>query len=524
MILEHLDTTKIKTTEWFMIELRSERTSEETIRRIGKELAAIFPSDPVEVFVPLKERDCSTFVLLTDCYLFVRADDPIKVGKIRRVTGVLGILARDESTRPSKFLRVPDDYVQDLIKTCWEQHQQRSAGIAVGSWVRLIDGQMRDFCGYVLGILEGRATVRIAARTKLIIVDTSLQNLKDLSDVPEAARVFYYSEPVTRFLLEHGEEAATALAPDRSFNLEEMAGFFRQHGAEGSSSPASRNSRQPLMSREQTPTRFVESLLEGGERDVTVLLKKTVDAIRAKHLRAPSTATVLWHIIRETIRRTVFESDATVRTYSDIIAHHGSSWALTPKQVLEAIPELPLRPVHDVVVCVEPDPEPTAPMARPSATITSLVRAELGARRFDMWAVIRSAEEMLRAGTLRAPKHLDSIVQAIRTQVLRHFHRDIGAPGGIRALAEAYGQGLHVTTLEARARFPHLEDTLLLRRSEQRRHTSARVLITPVALEPMAPRVLPLPQVSTTVEMIPMGIIPQRAAIRPVTRTSTSLH
>lgn len=464
MILTHLDTSKIQTTEWFMLELRSERTSEETIRRIGKELATVFPNDPAEVFIPIRERSLTTFTLLTDCYLFVRADDPVKVGKLRRVTGVLGILAKDDSVRPAKFIRVPDDYVQGLITTCFEQHLQRSKGIKDGSWVRLIDGQMRDFCGYVIQILEGRATVRVAARTKLIVVETSIHNLSDLSDVPVGARVFYYSEPVDRFLAEEGEEAAAALQPDRQFNAEEMAGFLRQHAVEATALHGPRDAAHPAMSREQTPTRFLESLLDGGERDVHVLLAKTVAAIRSHHLKAPSTATVLWHVIRETIRRRLFGGNPSIKVYSDVVQTYGPAWALTPKQVLAAIPELPLRLLHGA----EASTDAGAPIRppRPTVTITALVRAELDRGGRDMWPVVGAAMEALTRNTLRVPKHLDSVVQAIRTQVLREF-RDQCPTEDIRALAEEYGPGLHITSQDVQARYPAMASLIQTRRREQ---------------------------------------------------------
>lgn len=475
MILEYPGANPITTKQWFMLELRSEKTSEETIKRIGKAMKDIFGDDSAEVFIPVIQRDLDTFVLLTECYVFVRADNPQKVGKLKRVTGVQGVLAKDESTRHTKFLRVEDDYVQGLIKQCWEAHYRRASTIRPGSWVRILDGQTRDYCGLVMAVDGDLAMVRIDQKTKMVSVQTPVHNLLDLSHVPEAHRVFYYSEPVKTFLEEQGIEAETAILSDREFNEEALKSFI---GADDDDTPAPTErgtaSLKHHTSREQTPTRFVKGLILQGEKDVKVLLTKTVEAIRGKVIKSPKTATILWHVIRETVVSTMFGDDPRIKTYSDILNHHGKGFDLTPSDVLKAIPELPLRQTKpgDVVVHI-PIPVIEIPSGA-TATVTSVVRAALQAKNYDLMALMAPISERISSGDIRAPKHLDSFIQAVRTQVLKHF-KTTHVGYDIKALADLFSPSLHITAVFLREKHPALEQLILDQRAKQFKPVKGKV-------------------------------------------------
>lgn len=467
MILEYPSANPITTREWFMLELRSEKTSEETIKRIGKAMKDIFQEDSAEVFIPVIQRDLDTFVLLTECYVFVRADNPLKVGKLKRVTGVQGVLAKDESTKATKFLRVEDDYVQGLIKQCWEAHYKRASTIRPGSWVRILDGQTRDYCGSVMAVDGDLAMVRIDQKTKLVNVQTPIHNLLDLSHVPDAHRVFYYSDPVKAFLEEHGQEAESAIGGDRAFDEGALKSFLCSEDDDApTTTERGTSALKHHTSREQTPTRFVKGLILQGERDVKVMLAKTVEAIRGKVIKSPKNATILWHVIRETIVTTMFADDPKIKTYTDIVEVHGQSFDLTPSDVLKAIPELPLRPVK------APDATATRPMPvieiphGTTATVTSVVRAALVTRNYDLAAMLGPIIEKIGTGDIRAPKHVDSFVQAIRTQVLRHF-RATHVGYDIKALAEKFSPSLHITGSFVREKHPGLEQVIADQRAKQ---------------------------------------------------------
>jgi transcription antitermination factor NusG len=464
MILEHLDTSRIKSKQWFMLELRSERTSEETIRRLGKEMKRQFGTEPVEVFIPIQERDHDTFTLLTGCYIFVRADDVQKIAHLRKVTGIECVVGDGGSTRVNKFIKVEDDYVQTLIQRCWTAHYNRSKDIRQKSWVRILDGQMRDFCGYVEEMDGDRVVVKVAAKTKLVLIETSVHNLIDLSHVPAEARVFYYSEPVTTFLEEQGVLAAEAIQSDLAFDPDVMDAYLRQHEVEASVPTPVLPEGDQAVSREQTPTRFVKSMILGGERDVKVMLRETAKAIRAGQLRMPKNATILWHVLRETVKKELFSTDPKVNEYTDIITLYGEQWRVTPKEVMAAVPELALRYVRPAAAPEKPLATHTGPGSK--QWVSSMVRGSLEGNKTNLWKVVARIQDGLREDFIKAPKHLSSLVQAIRSTVLR-FYKATNPGEDIKALSAHYGKGLYITATEVMNRFPELEALLLQRRAEQ---------------------------------------------------------
>ena len=475
MLLNYLDVTKIEADHWFMVELRSEKTSEETIKRVGRALKNIFGPAPAQVFVPVIERDLDTFTLLTECYIFIRADDVLQVAKLRKVTGVQAIMALDDSTRPNKFIRVEDDYVQGLIKQCWNTHFKRSQGIHHGTWVRIIDGETRDMCGSVIALAGDRVMVKIDMKTKPVMVETSIHNLVDLSHVPEAHRVFYYSSPVREFLEDHGTDAEDQIKDDLLYDEEAIRLFLGQPAEDEAPVPVTRHASQVHVSREQTPTRLIKGLIMEGHKDVHEILRLTVCAIRGGVIKTPKTATILWHVLRQTVIRHLFADDPEVRIYTDVVAKYGKDYELTPKDVLKAIPELALRSAD--IVTVTPAEVPMRAME----TVTSVVRNSLAAGIFDLYRVIAKIEEGIRDGRVRPAKHLESFAKAIRVSVLQHFrpiHRDLD----IVALADMYSQELRTYPTLLRQRFPTLETLILEKRKASVSAVPVTVVVTDMGL------------------------------------------
>ena len=469
----------IAASHWYMLELRSERTSEETIKRIGKALKRSFLTEGAELFVPVITRDLDTFILLTECYIFVRADDVQKIAKLRQVTGVHGVVSKGESLNPSKFIKVEDVYVQELIQRCWDAHNARASAIRVGSWVRIIDGQTRNYCGLVVSIYGNRTMVKVDVKTKVLTIETSLHNLLDLSDVPEAHRVFYYSDPVKKFLEDYGPEAEAQLKQDLVYNETEARAFLLP----ASGLPTNPSQASPLeeviqhISREQTPTRFVKSLVEGGERDTQTILTKTVAAIRAGTIRRPKNALILWHVIRGAIVKVLapVPVEGKTVTYTKLLEGFGLSFRLFPSDVHAAMPELPFRPVNGQVTTFTPMETPTLPTLE---RVTPVIRAALESGNYTLGNVIRVIEERLRRGTIRAPKHLHSLAVVIRQQVLKHF--ELKHPHKhIRELAALYHEDLRLNSASLQARFPNLESLILTRRDIQvRKALNAEITIS----------------------------------------------
>lgn len=457
-MLLHNPGKPLTTPHWFMLELRSERTSEETIKRLGKAVTTLFKGEEVEVFIPVVNRDLDTFVLMTECYIFVRADDVTKVAKLRRVTGVQGVMSQDGSTRSNKFLKVENDYVQGLIRTCLEHHLRRAQGLTPGSWVRLLDGQCKGYCGTVLTIAEGRALVRIEKKTKIIHQDTSVHNLLDMSHIPEGHRVFYYCSTVKHFLEEAGTEAEEALRPDLKFDEAELKAFLACEEPNTVVEPTDGATLKEHSSREQTPTRFAESLLKGDETRIGVILAKTVEAIRSGAISAPKNATILWHVLREKVVAFHREKHNTPRqTYRSIEHIYGK---LTPTMVHEAIPELPLRVNHSTP---KKRPKKAAPktglVISAATTVTEVIRQELAKGHYNLAGMVPAIERAIQAGLVRPPKHLESLARTIRFQVLRHF-RPSYPTVTIGELVEMHGEAIRLSPTDLAAQFPTLAGTL----------------------------------------------------------------
>src|SRR5271157_2370894 len=115
MIITHGDVSRLKGLSWFLIELRSEKTIEPTMRRIGNALPGIFRDEPVEIFIPIFRRDLDVFEMKTQCYIFARSTSFAALLRLKSVTGVVCLVTEGESNRPSQAIVVEDSYVQGII-------------------------------------------------------------------------------------------------------------------------------------------------------------------------------------------------------------------------------------------------------------------------------------------------------------------------------------------------------------------------------------------------------------------------
>ena len=184
MLLTYLDCSKLKGKNWCLLEVRSEKTIEPTLRRIGKAVPSIFRENPMEIFIPVGRRDLDTFSLEASTYLFVRSDYDPGLLRLKTITGVVSLVTEGDCNRPSKVIKVLDSDVQRIMKIAEAQFWAHSKGIEVGSFVRVLSGETRDFCGTVTAIGDAQAVVEIAMKTKSIILETPLANLLNLSHVP----------------------------------------------------------------------------------------------------------------------------------------------------------------------------------------------------------------------------------------------------------------------------------------------------------------------------------------------------
>ena len=440
----------ITVNHWYMLELRSEKTSEETIKRLVKALKERFRGEEAQVFVPVIERDLDTFSLLTECYVFVKANDVYKVAKLRQVTGVQCVVAHEESFHPNKFLKIEDSYVQDLIQKCWTAYNVRSSKIQVGCWVRVLDGQTRNYCGLVLAISDERALVRMDLPTKILSVETSIHNLLDMSHVPEAHRVFYYSDPVKALLEENGPTGEALLVEDLHYDESRAQQFQAQKASAGKVNGTELPPVRKHASREQTPTRFVKSLLDGGERDVHKILALTAEAIKKGAIRSPKHAMIFWHVIRgELVRALVPPTPSNPNpTYTDLMEKYGESYRMTPNDVHLALPSLP---------CKRSSPRRAKLPKRTQVTV--LIRRALERGDYDITALIRKLILGIQQDVVHPPKHVESLANIIRHVVTRHF-RPLHPNDTVLDLATRYGPDLAINVKILNEKFPELESLL----------------------------------------------------------------
>ncbi len=342
MILHYGDISKLRGNPWWYIELRSDRTVENTLRRVGKAIPPIFRQEAVEFFIPVSKRDLDVFDLETSVYVFVRSTSFPCLLRLKSVTGVVSLVTEGETNRPHKAIRVEDDYVQDLIKTVERHFYERAEGIRPGSFVRIIDGETRDYAGHVLLVADGKACVRVDLKTKSLLVETPVRNLLNLSHVPEAQRVFYYSP-----LVEH-------LADDIALVAEDLK--FADNVTFDKSLPEiqmTESAAPKRFTRQRTVTALVKRLVGEGIIDPMRIATEVVVAIRKKDIKPPKNLLIAYCILKDTLMKSHFlKLNPKLRNYRDVIHQYGESYRFSPADIAAidpnvGIPVTTLEPAKD---------------------------------------------------------------------------------------------------------------------------------------------------------------------------------
>jgi transcription antitermination factor NusG len=343
MILEYGDVSRLQGTNWFMMELRSEKTIESTMRRVGKQLSGIFRHDPIEIFIPVIKRDLDVFELSTGPYVFVRSTSFNALLRLKSITGVVSLVTEGDTNRPNKAISVEDTYVQGLIKQAEEEHRKRAIGIEVGSFVRILNGETRDFCGEVEIIGDGKAVIRVTLRTKSILLETPVRNLLNLSHVPKEQRVYYYS-PLVEELFKDNPTAATAMV-EEDLHLDEATPMPEQIETQPTEEPKKH-------SRQRTVTALVKKLvLIEGLHTPLEIAKAVVHALRTKEIRAPKNLFIVYCIIKDRLRQDYFAKiDPSLSNYREIIKKYGKDYKFSAQQIAKIDPDLGV-PVQTVDVC-----------------------------------------------------------------------------------------------------------------------------------------------------------------------------
>jgi len=381
MLLTYGDCSKLRGTEWCMLEVRSEKTIEPTLRRIGKAIPAIFRDDALELFIPIGRRDLDTFDLEAAAYLFVRSTSFSGLLRLKTITGVVSLVTEGDSNRPSKVIKVQDRDVQALMRDAEKRFREHSSGIGVGSFARVLNGETRDFCGTVVAVGSGRAVVRIRLKTRSIMLETPLANLLNLSHVPPELRTYYHcplvsglkeeerregSPPALRAVcaaidreveeaLAHGltpEEHASlggeaaarkAEAAKRAKDIFEALGLVREDTRLGEAPPVPKRPAEPLKrSRQKTVTALVRKLiLIDCIHTPMGVATRVVAAIKAGEVKPPKNFFIIYTIVKDCLMRYwVKEDRPDLKSYREAVRHYGDVYRFSARQIAKVDPTL----------------------------------------------------------------------------------------------------------------------------------------------------------------------------------------
>ena len=340
MIITHGNTAVLKGKDWFMVELRSEKTIEPTMRRIGNAIPGIFRDEPVEIFIPVFKRDLDTFEMKTQCYIFARSSSFQALLRLKSVTGVVCLVTEGESNRPSKAIPIEDKYVQSIIAEAEQEFRDRGKGIEVGSFVRILNGETRDYCGTVELVNDGMAAVRIDLKTKSLLIETPVRNLLNLSNVPANQRVFYFCDLVSD-LAKDGE--LDLISED--LRMDDSGPTLEQLQDENPEEPK-RHSRQ------RTVTALVKKLVLLEKRhDPMEIAKEVVKKLKTKEIKAPKNLFIVYCIIKDNLLKNYFKvQDPSLTNYREVIHKFGKAYKFSANDIAKLDTSLNI-PVVTLEVC-----------------------------------------------------------------------------------------------------------------------------------------------------------------------------
>ena len=341
VIITHGDVSKLAGLNWWMVELRSEKTIEPTMRRIGNALPGIFREEPVEIFIPVFRRDLDVFEMKTQCYIFARSTSFQALLRLKSVTGVVCLVTEGESNRPSKAIPVEDTYVQQIIREAEDEFRDRGKGIEVGSFVRILNGPTRDCCGVVEIVNDGQACVRVDLLTKVLLIETPIRNLLNLSNVPDDQRVFYYCDLV-RALAKDGMIGLVA----SDLKLDESTPVIETN-IEGDGIEEPRR-----HSRQRTVTALVKRLiLIDKEIDPMKIAKAVVTSLKKKEIKAPKNLFIVYCIIKDNLLKQHFKLvDPKLANYREVIHKYGKAYKFSANDIAKIDPSLNI-PVVTIEIC-----------------------------------------------------------------------------------------------------------------------------------------------------------------------------
>jgi hypothetical protein len=302
MLLNYGSVEKLTGLPWQTIEVRTLR--EYTFRRIAAALPGLFRAEPVQIFIPVRRRDLGIFECDTANYVFVRSTGNKVVGRLKTITGVVGLLTTDGSNRLSKVIKIDDGYVQGLIQDT-EAYFRRDQGIEVGSFVRILSSRVRDYCGTVEEKDGEAVVVRVSLKSKSLMVETTIYNLLNLSHVPAEQRVWYYSALVDQ-LGQDGQ--ADLVAPDLQMDPEQIF--------------VPRQPKEAAFNRQTVSTLMVKKLIDLGVVDPLIIAKKVLRAMREQKIKPVKNLYILYVIIKDNLLKRHYVKEKPFTDWREVCRAH----------------------------------------------------------------------------------------------------------------------------------------------------------------------------------------------------------
>jgi hypothetical protein len=326
---------------WYLLELSSDKTVQSIMKRVGKAIPSIFRDQSIEIFLPVFERDLDEFDMRTGNYVFARSTGLTQLLRLKTITGIVGIVTEGECSRPSKAILVEDDYVQQVMCDAKKAFDDRILGIKVGSFVRILDGETRDYCGKVTVVHDGKAAVQVELKTKLVIIETPLRNLLNLPHVPPEQQVFYYGPLVKEMMDEQQDNGRLLVEEDLEYedeipvevDIPLITDDINHH------------------SRQKTITALAKRLVFEGITEPVPLAARVITAIKAHEVKAPKNLFIVYCVLKSSLMDNHFTKiDPTIKNYRDVIHKFGKSYKFSANDIAEIDPELGI-PITTIGVC-----------------------------------------------------------------------------------------------------------------------------------------------------------------------------
>jgi transcription antitermination factor NusG len=334
MILHYGNVDKFKSKPWFMLELANEKTVEVTLRRLGKSIPGILRTESVEIFAPLTRRDLEVFELETVNYIFIRGSSNPALYRLKTVTGIVGFVTTNDTGFIRYAVTTPDVFVQELIEKSKQAFYKRTGGLGVGDFVRVADGETRDYCGRIEVVRGHSAVVRVNLKTRSIMVETPIRNLINLNHVPEDRRVFYYSPQVAEVDV---QLIAEDLHLGENRAISKTMPELIQIAAEEEDRGPKRYSRQ------RTITTLIKRLISDGVIVPMKIAETVIAAIKRGDVKKPKNCFIIYCIIKDRLFKEYFKPlNPKLFDYRGVLREYGREFKFSATMIAAIDPELGL--------------------------------------------------------------------------------------------------------------------------------------------------------------------------------------